>query len=60
MPGATKGYNSLTMCLTSSTVSGEGVQEVAVVLNLLAISIREHSQLVGAPVARSGGQNVVH
>src|SRR5258706_10361032 len=46
VPGAAKAYNPLTMRLTSGTVSHEGIQEVAVVLNLLAICIREHSQLV--------------
>src|SRR5258706_2810931 len=47
VPGAAKAYIPLTMYLTSSTVSHEGVQEVAIILSLLAICIREHSQLVG-------------
>jgi len=46
IPCAAKALNPFTMSLTSSSVSREGVQEVAVVLNLLAIGVREHTQLV--------------
>jgi hypothetical protein len=54
VPGAAKAYNAFTMSLTGSTVSYEGVQEVAVVLNLLTIRIREHTQLVRQRRSRLG------
>ena len=46
MPDATKALNAFTLRLTSSCVAREGVQEVAVVLHLLAIGVRERTHLV--------------
>src|SRR5260221_6265010 len=46
VPGAAKALNAFTLCLASSRVAREGVQEVAIVLHLLAIGVREHTQLV--------------